>query len=64
MARLLEKAGFDDIVLSAKASNVRETVEVNRTLARLCDYPLHIGVTEAGLPAAARSNRPLQSARC
>ena len=51
-ARLLEKAGFDDIVLSAKASNVRETVEVNRTLARLCDYPLHIGVTEAGLPGS------------
>ena len=48
--RMLEKAGFYDTVISVKASNVRETIEVNRLLTQKCDYPLHIGVTEAGLP--------------
>ena len=49
-ARLLEKEGFDDIVLSLKASDVRLTVDAYRMIDRLCDYPLHVGVTEAGLP--------------
>ena len=47
-ARLLEDCGFDDIVISVKASSVRETVEANRLLRKACAYPLHIGVTEAG----------------
>ena len=47
-ARMLEKCGFDDIVLSMKASNVRLTVECYRMAAQVCDYPLHVGVTEAG----------------
>ena len=49
-ARMLEKVGFEDIVLSMKASDVRLTVEAYRLAARKCDYPLHVGVTEAGLP--------------
>ena len=49
-ARMLESAGFDDIVLSLKASDVRLTVEAYRMIDRLCGYPLHVGVTEAGLP--------------
>ena len=49
-ARMLEKAGFGDIVLSMKASDVRMTVEAYELAARQCDYPLHVGVTEAGLP--------------
>lgn len=49
-ARLLEAEGFDAIVLSAKASDIRLTVEAYRLLAQACDYPLHLGVTEAGLP--------------
>ena len=49
-ARMLEKAGFDDIVLSMKSSDVRTTVETYRLASRRCDYPLHVGVTEAGLP--------------
>ncbi len=49
-ARLLEKYGFDDLVLSIKASSARATVEANRLASRACDYPLHIGVTEAGSP--------------
>ena len=49
-ARLLEKYGFDDLVLSIKASSPRATVEANRLASKACDYPLHIGVTEAGSP--------------
>ena len=49
-ARLLEEAGFSDIVLSMKSSNVRATVTAYRLAHERCDYPLHVGVTEAGLP--------------
>ena len=49
-AAMLERAGFDDIVLSMKASDVRLTVETYRLAAKRCPYPLHLGVTEAGLP--------------
>ena len=49
-ARLLEKAGFEDIVLSMKSSDVRQTVAAYRLAHERCDYPLHLGVTEAGLP--------------
>lgn len=45
--KLLEKFGFYDIVISAKASDVKRTIEVYRLLSKL-EYPLHIGVTEAG----------------
>lgn len=48
--RMLEEAHFDDIVISLKASSVPLTVEAYRLMDRLCDYPLHLGVTEAGLP--------------
>ncbi len=47
-ASLLEKEGFSDIVISLKASDVQKTVEAYRLMAREGDYPLHIGVTEAG----------------
>lgn len=49
-ARMLEKCGFYDIVLSIKASSAWGTVEANRIASRKTDYPLHIGVTEAGSP--------------
>lgn len=49
-ARMLEKAGFEDIVLSMKASSVKLTIETYQLAAQQCDYPLHVGVTEAGLP--------------
>ena len=48
--RLLEKEGFYDIVLSLKASDVPLTVSAYRLMHEACDYPLHLGVTEAGLP--------------
>jgi (E)-4-hydroxy-3-methylbut-2-enyl-diphosphate synthase len=52
-ARLAEAAGMahDRIVLSAKVSGVQDLVDVYRMLAARCDYPLHLGLTEAGLGA-------------
>lgn len=47
-AALLERFGFFDTVISIKASNPKEMIEANRMLAERCDYPLHLGVTEAG----------------
>ncbi len=49
-ARMLEKCGFEDMVLSMKVSDVPRTVEAYRLAAAQCDYPLHLGVTEAGGP--------------
>lgn len=46
--RLLEKHDFDDIVISIKSSNVPIMMQAYRQLAAECEYPLHLGVTEAG----------------
>lgn len=46
--RLLEKLGFDDIVISAKCSDVRMMVDSYELLSKRLDYPMHLGVTEAG----------------
>ncbi len=46
--RILEDLGYPEIKVSLKASNVRRTVEAYRLLAAQVDYPLHIGITEAG----------------
>ncbi len=46
--RILEDLGYDQIKVSLKASDVRRTVEAYRLLAGKVDYPLHIGITEAG----------------
>ena len=45
---LLDQAGFDQVKISIKASDVPRTVEAYRLLAERTDYPLHVGVTEAG----------------
>jgi len=50
--RILEKCDFYNIVVSLKASNIFDTVEAYRKLARRCDYPLHLGVTASGLPGS------------
>lgn len=47
-ASLLEKFDFTDIVISIKSSNVARMVAAYRSMAEQCDYPLHLGVTEAG----------------
>ena len=48
--RLLQKYDFDNIVISIKSSNVPRMMAAYRLLASQTDYPLHVGVTEAGLP--------------
>jgi (E)-4-hydroxy-3-methylbut-2-enyl-diphosphate synthase len=45
---ILNSVGFDNIVISAKTSNVLTTIQVNRLLSDMFEYPFHIGVTEAG----------------
>lgn len=45
---LLQRFNFDDIVISVKSSDVRSMILANRIIAKDCDYPIHIGVTEAG----------------
>ena len=56
--KLLEDEGFYDVVISAKASNVADTLATYRLLAEKTDCPLHIGVTEAGtfLPGTVRNS--------
>jgi len=41
--------GRDRIILSAKVSGVQDLIDVYRALAAVCDYPLHLGLTEAGM---------------
>ena len=50
-AKLAERMGMDgsQVILSCKVSGVRDLVSVYRELARRCDYPLHLGLTEAGM---------------
>ncbi len=48
--KILEDLGFSDIIISLKASDVQRTVAAYRLMAEKVDYPLHLGVTEAGTP--------------
>src|SRR5439155_8038733 len=52
-ADLAQKYGLrpDQIILSAKVSGVQDLIDVYRSLAVRCDYPLHLGLTEAGIGA-------------
>ncbi|MGD0784562.1 MAG: flavodoxin-dependent (E)-4-hydroxy-3-methylbut-2-enyl-diphosphate synthase [Sedimentisphaerales bacterium] len=47
--RLFEKRGFNNIVLSVKSSDVARTIESNIAIAEKFDYPIHLGLTHAGL---------------
>lgn len=46
--RILERLDFHDIVISIKSSDVHKMIAAYRLLAKVCDYPFHLGVTEAG----------------
>ena len=46
--KLFEEEDFRDIIISLKASDVVATIDAYRAIAKLCDYPLHLGVTAAG----------------
>lgn len=49
--KILEKFDFNNIVISIKSPSVIKTVEAYKIIAKECDYPLHIGITEAGTEA-------------
>ncbi|MBN2395020.1 MAG: flavodoxin-dependent (E)-4-hydroxy-3-methylbut-2-enyl-diphosphate synthase [Candidatus Atribacteria bacterium] len=44
----LKKIDYHNIVLSIKSSDILDTIKANEKIAEICDYPLHIGITEAG----------------
>jgi len=46
----IEEMKFREMVISLKANNVLDTLEAYRKIAKLCDYPLHLGVTATGAP--------------
>ena len=46
---ILEKLGFYDIIVSLKSPDVLLTIKANRLMSQKVDYPLHIGITEAGI---------------
>ncbi len=48
--RLFQKMDFKDLIVSLKASDVKMMIEANRIFADKTDYPLHLGVTESGIP--------------
>src|SRR5262245_21919042 len=50
---MAEKEGYHDMIVSLKSSDVLTVVEAYRLFAKYCDYPTHIGVTEAGKPPCA-----------
>ncbi len=52
--RLFENRGFGQLVLSAKSSDTLRTIEINRRIAETFEYPIHIGLTHAGLPEDAQ----------
>ena len=52
--QLFEGRNFNSLVLSAKSSDVTRTIEINRAISKTFDYPIHLGLTHAGLPEDAR----------
>lgn len=52
--RLFENRRFSQLVLSAKSSDTLRTIEINRLIAETFDYPIHLGLTHAGLPEDAQ----------
>lgn len=52
--RMVEEMGFDDIVVSLKASNVRLNQDAHQLVAASTDHPLHIGITESGTVTSGR----------
>ncbi|MCH8120891.1 MAG: flavodoxin-dependent (E)-4-hydroxy-3-methylbut-2-enyl-diphosphate synthase [Planctomycetes bacterium] len=52
--RLFENRNFTQLVLSAKSSDVLRTIDINRCIAETFPYPIHLGLTHAGLPEDAQ----------
>ena len=53
--RLFENRDFSRLVLSAKSSDTLRTIEINRSIAKTFEYPIHLGLTHAGLPEEAQT---------
>ena len=51
---VVDDLGFHNFTLSIKSSDVNQTIAANRRIAGMCDVPLHLGVTHAGTPEAAK----------
>ncbi len=51
---LFENRNFNQLVLSAKSSDTLRTIEINRSITETFDYPIHLGLTHAGLPKDAQ----------
>ena len=51
---LFERRRFTQLILSAKSSDCQRTIEINRLIAQTFDYPIHLGLTHAGLPEDAQ----------
>lgn len=52
--RLFERRNFEQLVLSAKSSDPLRTIQINRRIAENFDWPIHLGLTHAGLPETAK----------
>ena len=52
LLEFLKRIDYQNIVISIKSSNVLDTIKANKIIAQKCDYPMHIGITEAGLDQA------------
>ncbi len=52
--RLFDRRGFDQLVLSSKSADTYRTIEINQRIAEAFDFPLHVGLTHAGLPDDAK----------
>jgi (E)-4-hydroxy-3-methylbut-2-enyl-diphosphate synthase len=52
--QLFEGRNFNSLILSAKSSDVTRTIEINRAISKTFDYPIHLGLTHAGLPEDAQ----------
>ncbi len=52
--KIFENRKFSNIVLSAKSAEALRTIEINRSIAQAFDYPIHLGLTHAGLPDQAQ----------
>ncbi|MCX7661724.1 MAG: flavodoxin-dependent (E)-4-hydroxy-3-methylbut-2-enyl-diphosphate synthase, partial [Candidatus Omnitrophica bacterium] len=48
--KILEGFGFNDIVVSLKTSDIKTTIQAYEKMAKLCDYPFHLGLTATGSP--------------
>lgn len=57
--RIIEEMGYDNLVISIKSSDVLMCAKAHELIAKQTQYPLHVGITEAGTLYSEISNQPL-----